>query len=81
VKPETVIAIGIAGVSVMEIANLFTLGYDGTILSGCVGTVAYLCGLVHGKRKARKKVRRRRKRVYATQTVSFTPCPAVQSQP
>jgi hypothetical protein len=79
-KPETVIAIGIVGVSVMEIANLFTLGYDGTILSGCVGAITYLCGLLHGKRKRPKKVRRRRKRVYATQTVSFTPCPAVQPE-
>jgi hypothetical protein len=79
-KPETVIAIGIAGVCTMEIANLLTLGYDGTILSGCVGAITYLCGLLHGKRKTRRKMRRRRRCVYATQTVSFTSYPALQSQ-
>jgi hypothetical protein len=77
-KPETVIAIGIGSVTVMEIINLLTLKYDGTILSGCVGTVAYLCGLLHGKRRTRKKVRRRKKRVQATQAVSILPNPAVQ---
>jgi hypothetical protein len=79
-KPETVIAIGIAGVCTMEIANLLTLGYDGTILSGCVGAITYLCGLLHGKRTKPKKVRRRRRRVYTPQTVSLTPYPALQSQ-
>jgi len=79
-KPETVIAIGIASVSVMEIANLITLGYDGTILSTCVGAITYLCGLLHGKKKTRKKVRRRKRNVWVSQTVSFTPYPSVQSE-
>jgi hypothetical protein len=79
-KPETVIAFGIVSVCVMETVNLLTLGYDGTILSGCVGAITYLCGLLHGKRKSVKKIRRRRKRVYASQTPSFTPYPALQSQ-
>jgi hypothetical protein len=78
-RAETVIAIGIGAVSVMEVVNLFTLGYDGTILSGCVGTIAYLCGLLHGKRKRPKKVRRRRRNVQVAQTVSLTPYPNVQS--
>jgi len=79
-KPETVAAIGIGCVCAMEIANLITLGYDGTILSGCVGTIAYLCGLLHGRKKKPKKVRRRKRNVWVSQTLSFTPYPSVQSE-
>lgn len=79
-KSETVIAIGIGCVCAMEVTNLFTLGYDGTILSGCVGTIAYLAGLLHGKRKKVKKARRRKKHVQVTQTVSIPTAPCIQPE-
>jgi hypothetical protein len=78
-RPETVIAFGIGCICVLEVANLFTLGYDGTILSGCIGAISYLCGLLHGKHKRPKKVRRRRKNVQASQTDSIPIAFSVQS--
>jgi len=42
-RDETLIVIiGIVAISILEIINLLTLGYDGNILSAVVGSIVYL---------------------------------------
>jgi hypothetical protein len=57
-REETIIVIiGIAAISILEIINLITLGYDGNILSAVVGSIVYLVTRTYYKTKRTRSIK------------------------
>jgi hypothetical protein len=57
-KHPVVLGLCIVGIVVMECVNMCVLHHDGTILVGCVGTIAAIAGvgggIVYGRRTGNK---------------------------
>jgi hypothetical protein len=57
-REETIIVIvGIIAISILEMINLFTLGYDGNILSAVIGSIVYLVTRTYYKSRKTRSIK------------------------